>query len=145
MHLQKHGMRHDTACDTKHALAETWLVEHIFDNEILPSNYTFFAKIVHLVVEEYWLLWVISSLIKLTSPENVEIICIKLMLSSPITYVLLMYLPALLLSIMMVYSAFSYICIMFLIKGLYSVTSTSLIQIGIHCWATLQCQINFVT
>ena len=59
----------------------------------------------------------------ITLPENVEIICIKLMLSSPITYVLLMYLPALLLSIMMVYSAFSYICIMFLINGLYLVTS----------------------
>ena len=68
-------------------LSETWLNKNIFDNEILPSNYTLFRKDrpsrgggVLIAVSNKFTCQTI------TSPDNLEIICIKLMLPSPITF-----------------------------------------------------------
>ena len=68
-------------------LTETWLNENIFDNEVLPSNYTLFCKDrpsrgggVLIAVSNKFTCQAI------TSPDNLEIICINLMLPSPITF-----------------------------------------------------------
>ena len=60
---------------------------YIFDNKILPSNYTLFCKDrpshgggVLIAVSNKFTCQVMSS------PDNLEIICIKLVLPSPITF-----------------------------------------------------------
>ena len=67
-------------------LTETWLNENIFDNEILPSNYTLFRK--DRPSRGGGVLIAVNNIFPcqlITSPENLETICIKLMLPNPIT------------------------------------------------------------
>ena len=68
-------------------LTETWLNEYIFDNEILPSNYTLFRK--DRVSRGGGVLIAVNNKFTcqaITSPENLEIICIKLILPCSITF-----------------------------------------------------------
>ena len=67
-------------------LTETWLNENIFDNEILPSNYTLFRK--DRPSRGAGVLIAVNNKFPcqpITSPENLETMCIKLMLPNPIT------------------------------------------------------------
>ena len=103
------------------AVTETRLNEYIFDDKIFPCNYTLFCKDhsscgggVLIAMSNKFPCQVT------TLPENLEIIIMyqtnvvqSYVLLLLLLYMLLMYLPALLLSIMIVNSTFSYICIMF--------------------------------
>jgi len=75
------------------ALTETWLTNSIYDSEILQTNYTLFRKDrpsrgggVLIAVNNKFPCHVIAS------PEDLEVICIKLDLNNPIT-ICVIYIP----------------------------------------------------
>jgi len=74
-------------------LTETWFSNNIFDNEILPSNYSLFRH--DRQSRGGGVLIAVNNKIscqKLTSPVNLELICIRLNLPNPVT-VCIVYIP----------------------------------------------------
>ena len=67
-------------------ISETWLTDNIYDNEILPTGYTIFRK--DRPSRGGGVLLAVNNTIPcqlISSPSNLEVVCIKLNLSHPIT------------------------------------------------------------